>query len=193
MFHLSSRRTASVLALALASLALLLPAGAQADGACQNTDVRPTAENLDQVRGAVLCLQNQERAGHGLAALRENPRLRVAASRHTDDMVQARFFEHTTPSGTTMVQRIRRAGYLSGTRAWSIGENLAWGTGPLATAAGIHAAWMRSPGHRANILRDQYREIGIGIRLGVPVQLSVSQLGATYTTDFGFRRTRGGV
>jgi uncharacterized protein YkwD len=188
MFHLSARRAASVLPLALAGLALLLPAGAQADGGCQNTDLRPNAENLDQVRGAVLCLQNQERAGHGLAALRENPRLRAAASRHSDDMVQGLFFEHTTPSGTTMVQRIRRAGYLSGGRAWSIGENIAWGTGPLATAAEIHAAWMRSPGHRANILRAQYREIGIGVELGVPVELSVAQLGATFTTDFGFRR-----
>ncbi|HYM58675.1 MAG TPA: CAP domain-containing protein [Solirubrobacteraceae bacterium] len=177
-----------MLSLALAGLALVLPAGAQADGACQNTDARPTAENLDEVRGAVLCLQNQERAGHDLAALRENPRLRVAASRHTDNMVQARFFEHTTPSGTTMVQRIRKAGYLNGSRAWSIGENIAWGTGRLATAAEIHAAWMRSPGHRANILRGEYREIGIGVELGVPVQLSVSQLGATFTTDFGFRR-----
>lgn len=188
MLHLSPRRTASLLSLALASIALLAPAGAQAGSACQNTDVRPTAQNLDEVRGAVLCLQNEERAGHGLASLSENPKLRVAASRHTDDMVQARFFEHTTPSGTTMVQRIRRAGYLSGTRTWSIGENIAWGTGQRATAAEIHAAWMRSPGHRANILRAQFREIGIGIRLGVPVKLSVSQLGATYTTDFGFRR-----
>jgi uncharacterized protein YkwD len=189
MFHLGSRRKASVLSLALASAALALPAGAQAaEGACQNSDVRPRAENLDRVRDAVLCLQNQERAGHGLAALRENPRLRVAASRHTGEMVQARFFEHTTPGGTTMVQRIRSTGYLTGSRAWSIGENLAWGTGTRATAAEIHASWMRSAGHRANILRPQYREIGIGIRLGVPVALSVSQLGATYTTDFGFRR-----
>ena len=188
MLHLSSRRTAASLSLALASLALLLPAAAQADGACQDTDARPTAENLDQVRGAVLCLQNQERAGRGLAALRENPKLRVAASRHTGNMVQGGFFEHTTPSGTTMVQRIRKAGYLGGARAWSVGENIAWGTGPLATATEIHAAWMRSPGHRANILRGQYREIGIGVALGVPVQLSASQLGATYTTDFGFRR-----
>jgi uncharacterized protein YkwD len=189
MLHLRSRRAASALSLALASAALALPAGAQAgDGGCQSSDVRPTAENLDQVRAAVLCLENQERAGHGLAALRENPRLRVAASRHTGEMVQARFFDHTTPAGTTMVQRIRSTGYLTGARAWWIGENLAWGTGASATAAEIHASWMRSAGHRANILRPRYREIGIGIRLGVPVALSVSEVGATYTTDFGFTR-----
>jgi uncharacterized protein YkwD len=47
---------------------------------------------------------------------------------------------------------------------------------------------MNSPGHRANILQRAFREIGIGIETGVPVRLSVSQSGATYTADFGVRR-----
>jgi len=47
---------------------------------------------------------------------------------------------------------------------------------------------MRSSGHRANILQRSFREIGIGIETGLPVRLSAAQSGATYTTDFGFRR-----
>jgi uncharacterized protein YkwD len=47
---------------------------------------------------------------------------------------------------------------------------------------------MKSPGHRANILQRSFREIGIGIESGLPVRLSAAQSGATYTTDFGFRR-----
>ena len=45
----------------------------------------------------------------------------------------------TTPSpgGATMVDRIRRTGYTSGARGWSLGENIAWGSGRLATAAQI--------------------------------------------------------
>ena len=103
-------------------------------------------------------------------------------------MVGSHFFDHTTPAGLTMAARIRSTGYTSGAHAWSIGENIAWGSGRLATAAQIHRAWMNSPGHRANILQRSFREIGIGIAAGVPVHLSASQSGATYTTDFGFRR-----
>ena len=47
---------------------------------------------------------------------------------------------------------------------------------------------MKSPGHRANILQRSFREIGIGIETGLPVRLSAAQSGATYTTDFGYRR-----
>jgi uncharacterized protein YkwD len=175
------------LAILLALGALTVPAGAQAQG-CADANLRPSRANLDQVRDAVLCLHNQERAGHGLPRLKENPRLRRAAGRHSEHMVSSRFFDHTSPGGTTMLDRVRRAGYTSGARAWALGENIAWGSGRLATAAQIHRSWMRSSAHRANILQRSFREIGIGIETGLPVRLSAAQSGATYTTDFGFRR-----
>jgi uncharacterized protein YkwD len=179
----------------LALAALLAPAGAQArpeaktsQNGCANTNVKPTRANLELVRAAVLCLHNRERSHHGLPRLRENPLLRRAAERHTDNMVSERFFDHTSPSGSTMVERIRRTGYTKRARSWALGENIAWGSGSLATAAQIHRSWMKSPGHRANILQRSFREIGIGIESGLPVRLSAAQSGATYTTDFGFRR-----
>jgi uncharacterized protein YkwD len=187
LFRNSFVRRAPLLAALLALVALLAPAAAQAQD-CANVDVKPTRANLEVVRAAVLCLHNAERARHGLPRLSENPRLRRAAARHTAHMIAARFFDHTTPAGTTMLDRIRRSGYTRGTHGWSLGENIAWGTGRLATAAQIHRNWMSSPGHRENILRRSFREIGIGIETGVPVRLSASQSGATYTTDFGVRR-----
>jgi uncharacterized protein YkwD len=187
LFRTTFLRRAPGLALLLALTAMLAPAGAQAQG-CANTNVKPTRGNIEVVRGAILCLHNAERARHGLPALRESARLRRAAVRHSTHMVDAHFFDHTTPGGATMLDRIRSTGYTSGARAWSIGENIAWGSGRLATAAQIERAWMNSAGHRANILQRSFREIGIGIQPGVPVHLSASQSGATYTTDFGFRR-----
>jgi uncharacterized protein YkwD len=179
----------------VALVALLAPAGAQArpeaktsQNGCANTNLKPTRANLEVVRAAVLCLHNRERARHGLPRLRENPLLRRAAERHTDNMVSERFFDHTSPSGSTMVERIRRTGYTKRARSWALGENIAWGSGSLGTAAQIHRSWMKSPGHRANILQRSFREIGIGIETGVPVQLSAAQAGATYTADFGARR-----
>ena len=180
-------RRAPGLAVLLALAAMLAPAGAQASE-CANTHLKPTAANVQAVRTAILCLHNAERARHGLPKLRENWRLRSAATSHSARMVLSHFFEHTTPGGLTMVERIRKHGYSSGAQAWSIGENIAWGSGRLATAAQIQRAWMNSPGHRANILERSFREIGIGIAPGVPVHLSAAQSGATYTTDFGFRR-----
>jgi uncharacterized protein YkwD len=178
-------RTASRLALGLAAAALLLPAGAAQAQDCANTHVRPTRENLDDVRQAVLCLHNRERARYGLALLRENPDLRSAAARHSTHMVDAHFFNHVTPSGRTMIDRVRRSGYLRRVHgSWSVGENIAWASGRLSTADEITDVWMSSPGHRANILRAKFREIGIGISIGTP---SGSRSGATYTENFGFR------
>jgi uncharacterized protein YkwD len=178
-----------LLAAVLALVALLaLPAASQAKrkGGCANTHVAPSAANLELVRGAVLCLHNRERSARGLPKLSERAELRTAAEGHSVHMVEAQFFAHDGPDGTDMVDRILGTGYARG-QGWSLGENIAWGTGPLATAAAIQRAWMRSPGHRANILRRQFREIGIGIALGAPAPAG-GQDGATYTADFGVRR-----
>ncbi len=178
-----------LLAAVLALCALLaLPAASQAKRktACANVNVAPATENLELVRTAVLCLHNRERAARGLPKLAEHAALRTAAEKHSAHMVDARFFSHDAPSGSDMADRILGAGYARG-QGWSLGENIAWATGPLATAASIHRAWMRSPGHKANILRRQFREIGIGIALGAPVPSDGTD-GATYTADFGVRR-----
>jgi len=83
-----------------------------------------------------------------------------------------------------LVDRILAAGYAKRNDGWSLGENLAWGTGDLSTAQGVMNAWMNSAGHKANILKKSYREVGIGIRLGVPTDETV---GATITADFGVK------
>ena len=152
---------------------------------CENADIAPNGGNLDEVRAAVLCLHNQVRAQRGLPLLKENAKLRSAAAGHSSDMVSRGFFEHTTPNGLTMVERIRAARYTSPRFGWALGENLAWGTGSLATPRAIMKAWMESPGHRANVVKRAYREIGIGVVAGVP---SDRDSGATYTADFGVIR-----
>jgi len=151
---------------------------------CPSVDVALTGTNVDEIRGSILCLTNAERAQHDLKPLRENAKLRKAALAHSSDMVSRSFFSHTAPGGSTFVDRIVRSGYTQRNDGWSLGENLAWGTGELGTARGIHEAWMRSSGHRANILKPVYRELGIGIRPGVPKDATV---GATFTTEFGVK------
>jgi uncharacterized protein YkwD len=154
---------------------------------CANVGLEPSADNLDAVQAAVLCLHNRDRAAAGLPALKENTKLRKAAVGHSDDMVSRRYFSHYEPEGNGTADRLKRAGYVRPGDGYSVGENIAWGTANLATPAEIHAAWMKSAEHRANILRRTYKEIGIGIVLGNP-SVSPADAGATYTADFGVRR-----
>ena len=187
MVRVASPRSLLTAVLVLCAL-LALPAAADAKrkGACANANAAPVAANLELVRAAVLCLHNRERTARGLPKLIEHADLRAAAEDHAAHMVDAGFFDHDAPDGTDMADRILGTGYARG-QGWSLGENIAWGSGPLATAQAIHRAWMRSPGHKANILRRQFREIGIGIAFGAPVD-SGGVDGATYTADFGVRR-----
>ncbi len=127
---------------------------------CANTDVAPTADNLPVVAAAVLCLHNQVRAQAGLPALKANVKLQKSALGQSADMVNEGFFDHTNPAGDTFVDRIIDAGYVKKNDGWTLGENLAWGTGDLSTPAGVMNAWMNSAGHKANILKRAYKEVG---------------------------------
>ena len=160
-------------------------ARAAQDGDCAGADLVPAAGNVGAVRDAVLCLHNQVRARNGLPRLREDARLQRAAAGHSADMVERRYFDHTAPGGRGMVSRILGAGYARPNEGWMLGENLAWGTGRLATPRAAMRAWMGSPSHRENILKRGYRELGVGVALAAPIR---SGQGATYTVDFGVRR-----
>ena len=156
---------------------------AQAD-ACGAVDSRPGNAGPAELREATLCLLNIERQTHGKPALRNNGTLAKVATRYSRQMVNDRFFNHVSPGGSTLTKRVRKTNYLKGARSWALGENLAWGTGKLATPRETVDGWMNSPGHRANILNGKFRDIGIGIAKGTPRR---DEDGATYTTNFGRR------
>jgi uncharacterized protein YkwD len=179
-----SRRNAAT-ALVVAVAALAAPAGAQAsaqDAACPGADVVPTAGNIAVVAQATLCLLNNERAAAGLHPLTEAPGLSQPSAAYSARMVSENFFAHVAPDGATLTDRLEANGYIEPDGDWTVGENLAWGQGDLATPRNIAVAWMNSPGHRANILTGEFTEVGLGIVPGTPGDPS---RGATYTTDFG--------
>lgn len=176
------RVPARAVCLIVALLSLAVPAQANAD--CAGTDLRPTAENLPGVRSAVLCLLNQQRSSRGLGKLRGNTKLRRAAARHSRNMAENNFFDHVSPGGSTPMERVKAAGYLTGASSWTVGENIAWGEQHLSTPGEIVESWLDSPGHKANILNRRFRHVGIGVALGAPAGRAG---GATYTTAFGKR------
>jgi uncharacterized protein YkwD len=150
---------------------------------CAGAAAAPGSIARSAARAAVLCLLNQQRQAAGLPALRARRPLGTVAGGFARTMVRQKFFDHTSPSGSTLMRRVRRSSYLRGARTYALGENIAFGGGVLGTPAAIVAAWMKSAGHRANILNGRFRDIGIGIAGGLPV----GGAGATYVTDFGCR------
>jgi uncharacterized protein YkwD len=157
--------------------------GVGAGASCPNPGLAPAPDSLGAIAAATLCLLNGERADRGLAPLALNPQLSAGAGAYAQDLVAGSYFSHTGRDGSDLRTRVARTGYLRHDRAWALGENLAWGTGSLATPGSIMVAWMNSPGHRDNILNPEFREIGIGIVTGNPARADGA--GATYATDFG--------
>ena len=160
-------------AVAFAAAAFIAPTAAHAScGAAASA--RPASVSPAAAAHATLCLLNEQRAKHHLAPLHESKKLDRAARGHSHSMVNHKYFGHGDFAG-----RIHRAGY----HGYTLGENIAWGSLRYSTPASIVNMWMHSPGHRANILRPQFRDIGIGIADGAP-EGGVGGA-ATYTTDFG--------
>jgi uncharacterized protein YkwD len=114
---------------------------------------------------------NHVRTNHGLASVDASRALHRAAIRHSDDMVGRDYFSHTSPTGSTMTDRILRTGYVSG-YSWVAGETLAWGWGTHTGARATVRAWMHSPEHRAILLSPRYHVVGAaracGNYLGYP-------------------------
>lgn len=108
----------------------------------------------------LVALTNQQRTEHGLKALTYNAKLHDAAEAKAKDILNKGYFEHVSPQGKTPWMFIDEAGY-NYTKA---GENLAI---DFTTVEGPIPAWMASPGHRANILKPEYKEIGIAEATGM--------------------------
>ena len=146
-----------VLAIAICTLlGVLLPNTASTRVAPRTPPVAATVLTLDGMASEVVLLVNLERAQHKLPPLRVNTRLVVDAQLQAAQIAATGVLDHVILGGPYPTPRVRAevAGY-----AWNVlGENLALG---YTNATSAVAAWMRSPGHRANILAGSYSETGV--------------------------------
>jgi uncharacterized protein YkwD len=154
---------------------------------CPGATLTPDAGNVTLVREAAVCLVNRERADHGEQPLVRDGALDYAAQAHSESMWANSYFEHDGPGGSSPLSRMRAAGYIGGAQSFEVGENIGWGTLWLGSPRAIVAAWMASPGHRANILDARFRETGMGVSPHVPRSWGHGQAGGIYTQDFGVR------
>jgi uncharacterized protein YkwD len=113
------------------------------------------AKPRPDLEARMLQLINKEREAKGILPLSADPELTEVARAHSRDMFARGYFSHSTPDGADPFDRIRGANV----RYLIAGENIALApTLPLA-----HEGLMKSPGHRANILRPAFGRVGIGI------------------------------
>ena len=119
-------------------------------------------KRLMKLEREILSYINRIRARHDLAPLRPEARLAKAAVLHSRDMFDHDYFSHIAPraEGRTFVGRIKAQGLEGFGRA---GENLAQGPYRRNVAKQFVRSWMKSPEHRANILKPNYRFSGIGV------------------------------
>ena len=103
----------------------------------------------------VVRLVNEIRQQNGLKPLTENWELSRVARYKSQDMLDNRYFSHTSPTYGSPFQMIKAFGLSYRTA----GENIAKG---YASPQAVVNGWMNSSGHRANILNVSYTQIGIG-------------------------------
>lgn len=104
--------------------------------------------------GVIVELTNEERIAHALGDLRRNPILDEAARLKAMHMRAEGYFAHWSPEGVSPWFWFEQAGY----DYVHAGENLAI---YFDDSDEVVTAWMESPLHRENILRDEYTEIGV--------------------------------
>lgn len=132
----------------------------------------------EELEKLILDLTNKEREKQHLSALREEDTLRDTARAQSDDMIARGFFDHINPDGLSPGDRVAiRHRRLVGL----VGENI-WRSSGLSPADLNRMAneimygekgWMNSPEHKANILKPDYTNLGVGVSIkGTEVRVS---------------------
>ena len=110
------------------------------------------SQTVDRSAASLLAAHNQQRKTHGRGPLTLSAKLSQAAAVHAKDMALHQTLDHTGSDGSTVVDRVKRKGYVY----VRVGENIAQGQ---TTVQEVMNTWMNSPAHRDNILAD-FTEMG---------------------------------
>jgi len=121
----------------------------------------PVAKSLasDITISNIISLVNKARNIQGVESLSESAKLDKVAADKLQDMVENKYFAHTSPEG-------KNPWYWFGKNKYNYeyaGENLAI---DFMTAEKQHEAWMKSETHKKNILNPNFTEIGVAVGTG---------------------------
>lgn len=134
-------------------------------------DVEPKPQQLSRWEKMLCDMANAERKKRGLPTMKTDAKLAVVARTHSGEMMKKKYFSHTSPTAgrRTVLDRYRKT--VPATPRF-VAKNLyvlkTSGAYRLSDAdiRRAHEGWMKSPGHRTNILRTKPlnpQQIGVGI------------------------------
>jgi uncharacterized protein YkwD len=155
---------------------------------CPGSGLFPTAANAREIASATLCLIDIRRGSRGRSLLRANSTLVHIADRQVRKMVHLDYFADVGPTGQTPLSLVAASPYPKPGRWFSVGQNLAWGTGGDTCPARIVQAWMSDPPHRRIMLDPRYRDAGVAAIPATPAVVGTGEQGATYAMEFGVRK-----
>ena len=112
----------------------------------------PAATSASIGLAGTLIAAQRAQAGVSLPVT-QNPALQAAAQAHADDLAARTGLSHTGRDGSTVMQRVRRAGY----QACYVAENIARGQPDVPS---VIRAWSNSPGHYQNMVNPSGRQFG---------------------------------
>lgn len=125
----------------------------------------------------LLAKMNAARAARGVAPLKMNATLTRPAVTHSRYLASIGELGHNGADGKPFWVRIYKAGY---SKSKAIGENLGMISGCEAAAGDTMVdMWLKSPGHRRNLLDRSFKNVGIAVVAAGDCSNTV------YTTDFG--------
>jgi uncharacterized protein YkwD len=109
----------------------------------------------------IISFTNRARQDNGLSPLDQNHRLDLAAEDRVRDMFEKQYWAHVSPTGQQASDSAKRTGYAYRL----IGENIAKGL--FSNDEHLVKAWLNSPGHRENIMKEGFRDIGVAAGRGI--------------------------
>lgn len=175
--------------------AFLVLAAAPLDAAARQQKPQPVVEPVDLAK-RIHALINSQRKKHGLQPLSWDETLTRIAAKHSQDMSKRNYLGHDTPEGKNFSDRYRQDKYSCEIRIGNMlhggSENIAlsrlynssttennttyydWNSAQQIATRTVDG-WMKSPGHRKNILTPHWRREGIGIKIGPGNRVYITQ------------------
>lgn len=160
-----------------------------------NYDSKPKI-NIEQLEKQIHELINKERQKNGLSSLKWNEQLQMIARKHSQDMAVRKYFSHESPEGQNFSNRYSKSGFSCKIRIGDVihtgAENISqdnlytsvvyknkvpfykWNSQGVIAKSVVHR-WMKSRGHRENILKPYWKTQGIGV--------AISEDGKVYITE----------
>lgn len=152
--------------------------------------------NRDSLEKQIHALINKERQKQGLPELAWDNVLAGIARNYSKDMAKRNFFDHYSPEGHDFLYRYKLAGYQCAVRINRTvhmgGENIAlnhlydsvttingqafydWNTQKKIAETTVEG-WMKSQGHRQNILTPYFQHEGIGVFIDSEGKVYITQ------------------